>query len=369
MSSAVQPPAARRRGPLVVAFVAMLATVLVVPFARHPLGPSISFVPAMLAVVACFDVMSVYLLVGDYLDNGDLRLLAMSWAYLWSLVLMGGYALAFPGVVTGAPLAATPSVAPWLYVGWHAGFPTLLGAAWAPWPRRFNGTTSRSRRAWTVLLSGLVVVTTGVFTVTGVVLQARHLPVLIHGLDTTRMAELTAPVTLPLVGLALLSAFHGLRGRTGPERWTTAAILVCLCDLVLTYSARYRYSVGWYCGRALTLTGATLVAMAVLASFRRLKADTEKRAGTDPLTGAANRRTLEGALEAALVRAERTGGWTSVLLLDLDGFKALNDKHGHAAGDQVLQHAARRTTRPVLATARMAPRPRRRCETDRAGYH
>jgi hypothetical protein len=56
-----------------------------------------SYIPAMLSVVACFDVISVYLLVGDYRDRGDVRLLMIAWAYAWSLAMMGGYALAFPG--------------------------------------------------------------------------------------------------------------------------------------------------------------------------------------------------------------------------------------------------------------------------------
>ena len=84
--------------------------------------------------MACFDIMSVWLLAGEYLDTGDRRLLGMALAYLWSLLLMGGYALAFPGVVSQhPPLAVTASVAPYLYLGWHVGFPVLLGAAWGPW--------------------------------------------------------------------------------------------------------------------------------------------------------------------------------------------------------------------------------------------
>jgi len=65
-------------------------TAAVLPVSGHRLGPTVSFVPAMLAVVVCFDVMSMYLLVGEYRDGGDLRLLVMSSAYLWSLVTLSG---------------------------------------------------------------------------------------------------------------------------------------------------------------------------------------------------------------------------------------------------------------------------------------
>ncbi|MCL4810659.1 MAG: diguanylate cyclase [Thermoanaerobaculia bacterium] len=62
----------------------------------------------------------------------------------------------------------------------------------------------------------------------------------------------------------------------------------------------------------------------------------EKLALTDPLTGLANRRAFEEALEAELARAGRHGRPASLLFLDLDHFKAVNDSHGHAAGDEIL---------------------------------
>jgi diguanylate cyclase (GGDEF)-like protein len=56
----------------------------------------------------------------------------------------------------------------------------------------------------------------------------------------------------------------------------------------------------------------------------------------DPLTGLYNRRYMEDALDRYLNMAERTKGSTSVIMIDLDNFKKLNDSHGHAKGDTVL---------------------------------
>ncbi|HYM57484.1 MAG TPA: GGDEF domain-containing protein [Solirubrobacteraceae bacterium] len=60
----------------------------------------------------------------------------------------------------------------------------------------------------------------------------------------------------------------------------------------------------------------------------------------DPLTGLANRRALDERLGYEIVRHSRHGESFAVLALDLDGFKAVNDRFGHDAGDEVLRDAA-----------------------------
>ena len=63
-------------------------------------------------------------------------------------------------------------------------------------------------------------------------------------------------------------------------------------------------------------------------------------ARTDPLTGLANRRALGEIIVRDIARARRTNDGYSVAILDIDHFKRVNDKHGHAAGDQALVHVA-----------------------------
>lgn len=328
-----------RRSTSIVSTIAVLVTLLVLPLGGHQLEATTSYVPAVLAAVACFDIMSVWLLAGEYLDGGDRRMLGMSLAYLWSLLVMAGYALAFPGVVSShPPLAATASVAPYLYIGWHAGFPVLLGAAWAPWP--FLERVEHRRRSSVLICAVAAVSAAALIAVAGCVHYAQRLPVLIHGLDTSSMAKVTAPVTLPLVIASLLMCARAVRGRAGPERWSSVAILVCLCDLCLTYSSRYRYSVGWYTGRTLTVMASAVVLLAMLASFRRLKATAEFNAAYDGLTGLANRRSAYDSLAAMIARSRRTRTPLGVVMFDLDRFKQVNDNHGHAAGDEVLRSVA-----------------------------
>jgi diguanylate cyclase (GGDEF)-like protein len=74
----------------------------------------------------------------------------------------------------------------------------------------------------------------------------------------------------------------------------------------------------------------------------RLAVDVGHAASHDPLTGAANRRLLADRLEHALARWRRHGGNVLVARIDVDDFKAVNDAHGHATGDEVIAAVARR---------------------------
>jgi diguanylate cyclase (GGDEF)-like protein len=77
-------------------------------------------------------------------------------------------------------------------------------------------------------------------------------------------------------------------------------------------------------------------ALASAAEFERIRF----LADHDPLTGLLNRRAFARELEAELVRADRHGHEFALVLGDLDRFKALNDRHGHLAGDEALQQVA-----------------------------
>lgn len=76
--------------------------------------------------------------------------------------------------------------------------------------------------------------------------------------------------------------------------------------------------------------------------FREREQDLERQANLDPLTGVGNRRLLEDRLRRALSDRRDPGGQVGLIVADLDGFKEVNDRYGHAAGDAVLVGVARR---------------------------
>jgi diguanylate cyclase (GGDEF)-like protein len=87
----------------------------------------------------------------------------------------------------------------------------------------------------------------------------------------------------------------------------------------------------WWLGMTIAVT----LGMALMTA-ERLQADLDSQANRDPLTGALNRRAFSLIAEQAVQRSRRHGRPLSVLVMDLDRFKQVNDRLGHDAGDALL---------------------------------
>jgi diguanylate cyclase (GGDEF)-like protein len=92
------------------------------------------------------------------------------------------------------------------------------------------------------------------------------------------------------------------------------------------------------------------LAAARFLELRRVTAQLARTATRDELTGLYSRAVLHEALERALARRARSLTEPGLIYLDLDGFKPVNDVHGHGAGDLVLREVARRLEGAVRAT-------------------
>ena len=95
--------------------------------------------------------------------------------------------------------------------------------------------------------------------------------------------------------------------------------------------------------RAVALDAAPEVCSLVDALEERAAALEQQRrlAGRDELTGVANRRVFNEALRREVARAQRSGKSLSLLMLDLDGLKRINDDFGHPLGDAAIQALSR----------------------------
>jgi len=101
----------------------------------------------------------------------------------------------------------------------------------------------------------------------------------------------------------------------------------------------------------LVLTG---VAWRSLSTNASLMTQLSQLAREDGLTGVANRRTLDERLPQEMARATRQKYALSVVMIDLDHFKRFNDRRGHAAGDELLRHAAQAWQRQLRPTDLLA---------------
>jgi diguanylate cyclase (GGDEF)-like protein len=150
------------------------------------------------------------------------------------------------------------------------------------------------------------------------------------------------PLTVLLWPVMMWVAF-----RFGPRETASAMLIVSCIAILRTLHGVGPFSV-YSTNESLVLlqvwTGITavtsLVLAAVVAAQREVQGTWRELAVTDPLTGLANHRQLVQALEAEIKRSRRTAQPLAVVLLDLDGLKQINDRHGHLAGSLAIRRVA-----------------------------
>ena len=87
-----------------------------------------------------------------------------------------------------------------------------------------------------------------------------------------------------------------------------------------------------------------------ISERKQLKEHLRHLADHDPLTGLRNRRLFEHDLRLQVGRCQRYGEHAALIVIDLDGFKQVNDRHGHKVGDDALRAVARTLTRRLRTT-------------------
>lgn len=137
-----------------------------------------------------------------------------------------------------------------------------------------------------------------------------------------------------------------------PREWTGSIIGIPLKvgDLVVGVMNLSRIHVGAFSSSELRLLRLLADQAAVAISNASLHQMISRQAYSDTLTGLPNRRALDERLEEEVLGARRGNYSFAVIMMDLDGFKAVNDTYGHAAGDDVLRTVFNQMARGVRNT-------------------
>ncbi len=141
------------------------------------------------------------------------------------------------------------------------------------------------------------------------------------------LAQSSGAAALPALGYAGLALYVGGVLEPWLARTLVAVMLTSLAAALL---------VGGQPLRLMTWLSVAAIVVAVEETVAALVASLRMQAHTDPLTGLLNRTGLYEVGDRTLAMARRTGEDLSAVTLDLDGFKQINDRKGHAAGDRVL---------------------------------
>ncbi|HEY1392373.1 MAG TPA: diguanylate cyclase, partial [Methylibium sp.] len=148
---------------------------------------------------------------------------------------------------------------------------------------------------------------------------------------------------LPCLAMLFLAARFALGGSRHAQLFVTGYALLIVFTVLRTWQlGTAQVPSGWiYYGLPAAMVISALLLVAALAEQaleeRRALAAARAEAERDPLTGVRNRRSIEAFVLAALRRAERSQKPMSLLYMDLDHFKRINDTHGHGRGDDCLQ--------------------------------
>jgi diguanylate cyclase (GGDEF)-like protein len=184
--------------------------------------------------------------------------------------------------------------------------------------------------------------------------------IFVHDSVPGRMTVFTIAQVLPMVlSLKLLLTPH--EGRVNPGARLAGVVIIIIMAIFVARWIGALTEIGggfsyMYFSPAQSVVILVLVFLSMSLNFGfllmamdRLRNEVADLALLDDLTGVANRRHLLQRLSEECARSERSGEPFSLLVIDLDGFKTINDTHGHAAGDACLRHFT------LMAQTRLRP--------------
>ena len=303
-------------------------------FGQVRLATTLGLLPAFDAAAVLVDLLTAALLFAQASAAQDARARRLGVAYAFSAI-----ALACSGMIAARPLLGGADSAAWVWACWHGGFAICtLRALLGPPPPLRRGDMART----------LARVTLAAVTLAGIGAVWQPAP--------------EAGIGLAVAMLTAGACFAAIRRLWDPlSLWLAVSLLAASLEAALGGQARG--TIGWYAAHGVSLlTGAAMLValMAELAAQAgRVAASNvrlEQMLCLDALSGLHNRRSFETTLEQEWRRGHREQTALSMLMIDIDHFKAFNDRHGHPAGDSCLRRVGAAVAAQVQRPADMVAR-------------
>ncbi len=305
-----------------------------------------AFLPVCATIWATAELLTAFLLFAQYVVAGRIAYGLLAAAYALPGLLTIPYLAAFPNIFTNPPYSSGElQISAWLYIALHCSYPLVIGVTLLVDPTLTSREISRDRipGALGAIVGGVATLAVGA--TWAIVANCDHLPVVVgpNGQFTHTYTSSIAPFAGLCNIFALLTLIRvgfTVRPLSRLHVWIGLALLTTAFDGILCTFAPGRDSLAWYMGKLETITASGVVLIMLLCEFATLYRRLFDVASLDPLTGLANRRRLDDDIHALLRARSGSDRRLAMLVVDLDEFKAFNDRHGHLAGDEALRRIA-----------------------------
>ncbi len=254
------------------AIVILAALILAAPQASAALPAVAAFLPMCGLTVFTTATIASFLLAAQFRVSRLPVFGLLSGAYAFTALTVAMQLLTFPGLF--APhglLGALPTTSGWIWVIWHAGFPTLVLIAMME-RRRFTPQSvtqlpPADRAMWLFIGLPIGVGVLLCLTVLAVPLPPALSPASVPG----ELSVGGTGIVLLLLNLVALSAVLAIgRLRTVLDVWVALAILACVTDTVLSLISTVRFTLGWYLARLFSMSAPGLLVCVLVWEITRL---------------------------------------------------------------------------------------------------
>lgn len=347
----------QRKHALLFCLVVGMMTIALIPISGIQLVNVPGFLAAHQTAIIAAYFIAAYLIFAFYRANHALSSLYLCCGCLYAGAVLLVESFSFPssfapqGMLPGGPQSTV-----WLWYFWHAALPISIALyALSEWlcPGYVAVHPKRTAGWFAVILAGVLVCSIAAVTV-----LHESMPLLeIDGNFRNISGMGLGPALMGMTVIALLLLWRATGFRTVLHVWLGVTLIALLFDTVITIIGGHRLSVGWYVGRINAFISASVMLMIYLSEINRayrktahsvrrlatanalLEAKVEQ-AGLDFLTGLPGRALFTERVRSQRARDIGKGTIVAVLVIDLDGFKQVNDTMGHDKGDLVLIQTA-----------------------------